>query len=397
MPAAEVVELDPRELFKSFETRKALALAVSGGSDSMAMLCLADEWRKQGGRPVIHLLTVNHNLRAAAAEEAEQVARWCAMRDLPHTVLEWRHDGVTSGVQARARAARYDLMTDWCLAHGIGHLLTAHTLDDQAETVLMRQRRTSTAASLAGVWRERLWNGVCLSRPLLGCRRDALRAYLYRTGQPWIEDPSNDNPAFERVRIRRELESQSSAVSETLAGVAALAAAEQASVRETASRWLEQAHIWQEGYAQVERAAFAALPANAGNCALQFLITALGGSQVTPGELERLQAWLAAPGPGRRTLGGCLFGKRARSFVVGREPGRINPVPVAVPPSGKLLWDGRFMVHAPPGAAVAAAAHAGLQGGPAAAPGFVRQGWPVILGPNGAQSASQIEFRPRLR
>src|SRR5690606_12644273 len=104
---------------------------------------------------------------------------------------------------ARARQARYDLMNDWCRANGATVLMTAHTLDDQAETVLMRLARTSSLDSLAGIPKLGQWQGLKVFRPLLGERRETLRQYLRALGQEWIEDPSNDDPRFERVRIRK--------------------------------------------------------------------------------------------------------------------------------------------------------------------------------------------------
>ena len=163
---------------------------------------LAAAWRQ---RPDFTVLTVDHGLRTGSAAEAQQVGQWSAGLGLQHVLLRWDAAKPVTALQAKARAARYDLMTNWCDAQGVAWLLTAHTLDDQAETVLMRLARTSSIDSLAGIPAVGQWCGVGLFRPLLGLRREALRAALRARGVPWIDDPSNTDERFERVRIRQAL------------------------------------------------------------------------------------------------------------------------------------------------------------------------------------------------
>ena len=194
---------DCEKLFAALRGEQHIALAVSGGSDSMALLQLAAQWAKDSVK--ISVLTVDHGLRPEAAAEANKVAAWCDSLVLDHHTLRWEGMKPKTGLQAKARTARYDLMGNWCKANGVKFLLTGHTLDDQAETVLMRQARTDTAESLAGIWETADWAGVKLFRPLLGQSRSDLRAYLKSLGQPWIDDPSNLDTRFERVRVRRSL------------------------------------------------------------------------------------------------------------------------------------------------------------------------------------------------
>ncbi len=132
----------PETLFARAADQARLALAVSGGSDSMAMLCLAHQWVQEGFAPAFCVLTVDHGLRAGSAEESLQVAHWCAEMGFQHHILHWEGAKPATGIQAAARAARYDLMSNWCRRYGVDVLMTAHTLDDQAETVAMRLRRT---------------------------------------------------------------------------------------------------------------------------------------------------------------------------------------------------------------------------------------------------------------
>ena len=144
-------------LFAPVANSGPLALAVSGGSDSVALMHLAAAWRQ---RPDFTVLTVDHGLRTGSAAEAQQVGQWSAGLGLQHVLLRWDAAKPVTALQAKARAARYDLMTNWCDAQGVAWLLTAHTLDDQAETVLMRLARTSSIDSLAGIPAVGQWCGV---------------------------------------------------------------------------------------------------------------------------------------------------------------------------------------------------------------------------------------------
>jgi tRNA(Ile)-lysidine synthase len=344
------------------------------------------------------VLTVDHGLRAAAADEARQVAGWAAALGLEHHTLVWSGEKPKSGIQARARAARYALMTDWCRDHGVPLLLTGHTMDDQAETVAMRLARTSTAASLAGVWPERDWNGVTLWRPLLGFRREELRRYLVECQQEWIEDPSNEQERFERVRVRRKLRSQAKDEVPELAAMA-VEAIRQVGEIESAVRNFEERYVeWRaEGYGVVDRRAFARLPAEEQKAVIAMLLKVLAGTRAAPHSLVSIASWAGGGGVRRRSLGGVLFALRDSCLIVGREPGRIPQQPVEVPAAGALLWDGRFWVECEPGSLIRPAGSSSpAQLAGKAVPRFVRDGWPLALDPQGQPVAANVKFKPCL-
>ena len=211
MPGADqaaiaVSEAEAGRLFSPLLSYDHLALAVSGGSDSVALMVLAARWvQSQADAPNVTVLTVDHGLRPASAEEAAQVGRWARALGLDHAILGWRGAKPSSGLQAAAREARYALMSDWCLEHGAAAIVTAHTANDQAETVMMRLARGSGVDGLAGMMRETLAPWPVL-RPLLGVTRARLRAVLTAAGHDWIDDPSNDDTAFERIRMRQALD-----------------------------------------------------------------------------------------------------------------------------------------------------------------------------------------------
>lgn len=176
-----------------------LAVAVSGGPDSLALLLLAHA--AFPGR--VLALTVDHGLRPESAAEADMVARFCRDLGVGHRTLVLDGlDGAAGNIQARAREARYAAMTAACREAGAGVLMTAHHADDQAETVLMRLGRGSGAAGLAGIRATRRKSGVLLLRPLLGWRKSELEGIVRAAGLEAADDPSNRSLAYDRTSAR---------------------------------------------------------------------------------------------------------------------------------------------------------------------------------------------------
>jgi tRNA(Ile)-lysidine synthase len=182
-------------------SRESVALAISGGPDSMAMLYMMHE---QGIK--FTALTVNHNLRPEALEEAEYVASICTKLGIQHVILLWKHDGITSNIHDQARDARYSLMTDWCNARNIKTLCTAHHMDDRLEHFFIR---ISRGAGLLGLidHEEILYNGVTIVRPMFGFTKNELLDYLYKKNIKYFEDKSNSDPKYLRSNIRKWLNS----------------------------------------------------------------------------------------------------------------------------------------------------------------------------------------------
>jgi tRNA(Ile)-lysidine synthase len=344
--------------FAPFEPQPHLAVAVSGGGDSMALLLLAQDWAAAcGGR--VTALTVDHGLRPEAAAEAAQVAAWCAARGIAHVVLTRRGTAPAAGIQAFARAARYALLEDWCRAHFVLHLLLAHQGEDQAETVMMRQARGSGIDGLAGMSGIVERGALRLLRPLLGATRARLRAYLAARGQGWIEDPSNRNPAFTRVRVRDDLGGARPGSSKAhLAATAARLGRDRATRDAAEARHLARfVTLEPTGFAAIDRRAFDVEvgPEALGLKALGAVLATVAGSAFPPRSerIARLHRALVA-GPARdRTLGGCLILARRGKILVCREPAAVAlPCPIA--PGEARRWDGRFW------AALAPAARPGL-------------------------------------
>jgi len=334
--------------FAPFEPAPLLAVAVSGGSDSMALMLLAQEWaRAQGGRVVA--LTVDHGLRVEAAAEARAVASCCAALGIGHETLRWRGPTPKSGIQAAARAARYRLLEEWCAAGGVLHLLLAHQREDQAETMLMRLLRGSGIDGLAAMPAVTERRAVRLLRPLLSIPRNRLQATLAAAGEHWIDDPSNRNPAFLRARLRGDL----AALGErglTVERLSLLARrfgqTRQLLEGEGASLLARAVTLDPAGFAWLDRDLICAAPEALGRKALAAIIATVSGSYYPPRleRLERLYGALSRELGGGRSLGGCLVLPRRGKVLICREPAAMAP-PVPAAPGARMCWDGRFTLE----------------------------------------------------
>jgi len=319
-----------------------LAVAVSGGADSLALCLLTADWARVEGRPLT-ALTVDHGLRPESASEAAQVGAWLAARDIPHVILKWAGAKPERGIQAAARDARYALLTGWCRRSGVRDLLLAHHRDDQAETVLLRATRGSGPDGRAGMAAAVLRDGVRLLRPLLRVPRDRLRATLRARGQEWIEDSSNDNPAYARVRARQAL-----ALTPALTNRLALQADAEAALRAEREALAEEillshAEFAEAGYCWLSRAAPAA-PDAAFARTLAHVLRHVSGRAYFPSQrtLDPMVRWLRGDAAGARTLHGCVVAAHPDRFLVCREARSLPTTPITAGES--VPWDNRFRV-----------------------------------------------------
>jgi len=194
---------DAKHLFADWKGAPAIVLAVSGGPDSIALMWLAARWRRALARgPDLIAVTVDHGLRPEAAREARDVKRLAQSLDLPHRTLRWTGAKPKTGLPAAARSARYRLLAQAARQSHATHILTAHTRDDQAETLLMRLLRGSGIAGLAAMARESERDGVFLARPFLDVSKSQLIATLKKAGIGFADDPTNRDVSFTRPRLR---------------------------------------------------------------------------------------------------------------------------------------------------------------------------------------------------
>jgi tRNA(Ile)-lysidine synthase len=194
---------EAKQLFADWKEAPALVLAVSGGPDSMALMWLLACWRRSLKRgPKLVAVTVDHGLRAEAAAEARMVKRVARQLELPHRTLRWPGVKPKAGLPAAAREARYQLLAEAARSHGASYILTAHTRDDQAETLIMRLMRGSGLVGLAGMARVTELAGLSLARPLLEIPKSRLLATLDKAKLAFADDPTNRDRNFTRPRLR---------------------------------------------------------------------------------------------------------------------------------------------------------------------------------------------------
>jgi tRNA(Ile)-lysidine synthase len=344
-----------------FEPRPGLAVAVSGGADSVALTLLADAWARARGGSAYGLI-VDHRLRAASAAEAAETLRRLAARDIPARILAL--DGVRPGpaLAARARAARYAALTAACAEAGWLHLLLGHHAADQAETVAMRLLAGSGPVGLAAMPALVETADVRLLRPLLTVPPARLRATLAAAGMAWVEDPSNADPTAQRARLRllrRDRDGSGPATAAAVAAAAARGRSRAAAERAVAAILARRVRLAPEGYALLTPGA---LPA----AALAALLRTLAGApwSAKPDSVALLAAALRPA-----TLGGVRILAAGRllpgGWLLVREAAALAP---SVPAGIGAVWDGRFRLDATP------PPQAGLQlGALGAAAAFLRR------------------------
>ncbi|MDP2193488.1 MAG: tRNA lysidine(34) synthetase TilS, partial [Alphaproteobacteria bacterium] len=181
-----------------------IAVAVSGGADSMALCIALHTWSKDKNLDIVGL-TVDHQLRPQSMQESQQVHQWLSQHGIEHHILTWSHPPLTSGIQEKARKARYKLLQDFCERHQIQILCTAHHLQDQIETFLMRLSKGSGLDGLCVMRPHVKRDNLMIIRPFLALNPEVFEDFLKGVQQDHITDPSNDNDAFERVKWRQVL------------------------------------------------------------------------------------------------------------------------------------------------------------------------------------------------
>ena len=323
----------------------------------MAMMRLAAPLGASGDADV-QVASVDHGLRAASATEAGFVGAAAQALGLPHTILRWTGEKPASGLQSAARTARYLLLLEHAAAIGADAIVTAHTADDQAETVFMRLKRGSGPRGLAGMAEDSLiaagaGEPVRLLRPFLAVRRRALRETLSQDRADFVEDPSNNDPAFERVRVRALLERLEASDDLTAEALIATADASRTVACEHAraeERKFQECGGVFDPYGGAAQSVNLAASENSGLAAR--LIHAVAGAEYAPSE-DRAGAALQAALAGREaTICGAILYVSAGRLCICREPaailGRAGVAPIApviLAPREAVLWDNRFIVR----------------------------------------------------
>lgn len=316
-----------------------IAVALSGGADSLAVTVLLNDWCQTQGIALV-ALTVDHGLRAASAQEAREMNQRMTSLGIAHHILRWEGSKPQGSLQETARHKRYGLLQGWCLAHGVTHLVLGHHLQDQQETHLMRLRQHSGLLGLACMRPLTRTSTLTLVRPCLSVLKERLRATLQARQESWIEDPSNDNPQFERIFWRHTR------------GAHPLHLAPFQRVRSAVEGWIERAlkaHGTLDldmGYASVNLAWLRSIPLCFQEFILSHLIMAFGVGAYPPSS-KSLHTLLTPLNQGTfspRTCGGMRLSTKQGDLLMTRAHRAITDTQRLSPLSAPFLWDRRFLI-----------------------------------------------------
>lgn len=333
-----------------------IGVAVSGGSDSTALLHLFH--RAHPGK--VLAVTIDHGLRAESAAEAAGVAALCAALGIAHTTLRWQGPLPAGNLMDQARRARLELLAEWARDREIAHIVLGHTADDQAETFLMNLARAAGLDGLSGMrdrWTE---NGIHWSRPFLHIGREDLRGYLRRQGLGWIDDPSNDNDRFARVRARKVLRALAplgitvEGLGQTVQNLSsARQALNYAFMDLVAGMVTEKA-----GALSFPRSSYRHLMPDMQRRLLMAVIGWMGGAPYPPRSAAIFRLELSLLQDKDATLGGVRFRHGNDQILVTREPRAVQGAVTL-----GQVWDHRWQVSGPPleNAEIAALGANGLQ------------------------------------
>lgn len=324
-----------------FERHPTLAVAVSGGPDSLALTLLAAHWAKVRHGQVIGL-TVDHGLRTESAKEACQVGHWLKAHGVEHHILTWEGPKSKTGLQQQARDARYERLGVWCRKAGILHLLTAHHQQDQAETVALRTARQSGPRGLAAMAAIRDLHGSRLLRPLLVIDKQRLMATLNHLGQAWIDDPSNRNPIFTRSRLRQK--------GIDVRGLAAqalhLGRQRQATDQQLNAILAQFVTVDPLGFARMPASVLGDLPADIGNDLVTKVLMMVGGSIYPPRRQSIAILLNAMRGPrtfGGKTLAHCQILQQKNQWLFCSETKPTQAL--ALLPYQWHFWNNKFLIR----------------------------------------------------
>ena len=336
--SSAVTTTEAKSLFSDLEQIPALVLAVSGGPDSVALMVLAARWRNalKAGLKLV-AVTVDHGLRAESKREAGAVGRLAHQLKIPHIILHWTGKKPKTGLPQAAREARYRLLGEAARKIRASHILTAHTLDDQAETVIIRMSRGSGITGLGAM--ARISNlpgsgdgGIKLARPLLDIPKARLIATLKAAKIPFADDPFNRDPRFTRARLRSLMPqlAQEGLDARRLALLALRLSRADAAIEAVVDQAIEFLSVAASapGVMAFDAGGFVIMPAEIGLRLLGRAIAEVGDEgPVELAKLEALKAALdAAKESGtrrfRRSLAGAMVTLEANRITVERAPAR---------------------------------------------------------------------------
>ncbi len=348
----KLVELESlfQNVIKSFiiDDNK-IAVAVSGGVDSVSLLHLMVSWTKKRQYSLPVALTVNHGLRPGSKEEAEFVLNYTKKLGVKESfILKWENQSIKGNIQLQARKARYKLLTEWCKNHGIKYLLIAHHKDDQAETFLLRLERGSGIDGLSSMDWKSSFNGIHILRPLLNFSRSEVERYANLHQLRWIEDKSNQSLTYRRTLYRNLLkasDNQKILTERICLTTFHIKRAVKALIYYTRLAFNDCVNIHNLGYIEIRLSEFYKLPEEIALRLLLYSIMALSNKYYKPRYNSLIAIFnkiLQKDTDVHCMLSECKIKKYRENILIIRESSRIQEVSVNLPLNGSIKWDNRF-------------------------------------------------------
>lgn len=326
-----------------------VAVAISGGVDSIVLLHLIITWTKKNNFSLPIALTVDHKLRPESQKEAEFVVNYAKELGVEESfILNWEKKGIKGSVQAQARHARYKLLTEWCKDNNIKYLFVAHHKDDQAETFLLRLERGSGIDGLSSMDYKSYMNGICILRPLLDFSRSDIEEYAQSYGLKWVEDKSNQDVKYRRTLYRALLKASDN--QEVLTGRISLAAMHMKRAAKALKHYTRLAlndciNIHDLGYIEIKFSQFKELPEEIALRIVLYSLMAIGGKCYKPRFSKLIVIFneiLQKNSAINRTFSGCIIKKHEENVLIIREASKIQEMTVNLPLKEPIEWDNRF-------------------------------------------------------
>jgi tRNA(Ile)-lysidine synthase len=354
---SQLQKLENHALFKKLELeidalnlaeKTPVAVATSGGADSLSLTLLLNCYCKKYNHP-LYVLHVNHHLRSTSTEEACFVQKTLAQWGLSVIVLDWQHPEIKSGLQEKARHARYQLMSDYCKRHGISYLFIAHHLEDQIETVMMRFFRGSDLNGLQGMKKKTSLNGIQLIRPFLALSKKELHVSLSNVQQDSLSDPSNEDTSFSRIQWRKALGPLLNdqhkhfflqSLEKLQENFIALTYYTEQALKKNVSLSSYGTATFNKSFLQ------SSTPHIIKKSVLDHLLKIVSGSAspIRTKKLKYALKHLSSPSPHPITIAGCMILPYKRSVHIIRERAAIH-AHGPVENFTQTPWDGRFLIH----------------------------------------------------
>lgn len=317
-------------------------VAVSGGSDSIALLnMLYNTFPNK-----IIAVTIDHRLRAESTREAQHVSAWCQDLGISHHTIPWNHANPSANIQKKARDARYALLHNFCLNHNISTLCTGHTLDDQAETLFLRLMRGSGVDGLCCIPEVRIMNQLRIIRPLLSFHRSELRNYLDSMGKEWIEDPSNFDDKYDRVKIRALIQNLNLPQERIIQTVERMQLAQEVLERQKIELHAKCLTIDTANIFIIKRETYFSAPLETQLRLLADVLQTVPGSYNRPrwSSLRNLHDIIKDRRQVGSNLHGCIIRLRKSNILIFREH-KFCQEPLVIESGKTAIWDNRYHIE----------------------------------------------------